>query len=43
MRWLIESYQIDARFCISIHDEVRPLQEGGYYLGSQTGAVFGEK
>ena len=22
MRWLIDSYQIDARFCISIHDEV---------------------
>ena len=22
MRWLINSYQIDARFCISIHDEV---------------------
>ena len=24
MRWLIDSYQIDARFCISIHDEVMP-------------------
>ena len=22
MRWLINSYQINARFCISIHDEV---------------------
>ena len=25
MRWLIERYQIDARFCISIHDEVVSL------------------
>jgi len=23
MNWLIEKYSIDARFCISIHDEVR--------------------
>ncbi|XP_065672765.1 DNA polymerase subunit gamma-1 isoform X2 [Hydra vulgaris] len=23
MKWLIEKYDIDARFCISIHDEVR--------------------
>lgn len=25
MRWLIDSYHIDGRFCISIHDEVRYL------------------
>jgi len=25
MRWLLETYQIDGRFCISIHDEVRYL------------------
>ena len=32
MRWLIECYQIDARFCISIHDEVRLLHEGMWAL-----------
>lgn len=25
MKWLIEEYNIDGRFCISIHDEVRYL------------------
>jgi len=25
MRWLLDSYHIDGRFCISIHDEVRYL------------------
>lgn len=25
MRWLLDSYRIDGRFCISIHDEVRYL------------------
>lgn len=25
MRWLIDTYNIQARFCISIHDEVRYL------------------
>lgn len=25
MKWLCEEYNIDARFCISIHDEVRYL------------------
>lgn len=25
MRWLMEEYDIDGRFCISIHDEVRYL------------------
>lgn len=25
MRWLLEEYDIDGRFCISIHDEVRYL------------------
>lgn len=25
MRWLFEMYNIDGRFCISIHDEVRYL------------------
>lgn len=25
MKWLCEEYDIDARFCISIHDEVRYL------------------
>lgn len=25
MNWLIEEYKIDARFSISIHDEVRYL------------------
>lgn len=25
MRWLIEDYGIDGRFCISLHDEVRYL------------------
>lgn len=25
MRWLMEEYNIDGRFCISIHDEVRYL------------------
>ena len=25
MRWLLEQYGIDGRFCISIHDEVRYL------------------
>lgn len=25
MRWLFEEYNIDGRFCISIHDEVRYL------------------
>lgn len=25
MRWLFELFQIDGRFCISIHDEVRYL------------------
>jgi len=25
MRWLLDSYDIDGRFCISIHDEVRYL------------------
>lgn len=25
MKWLFEEYNIDGRFCISIHDEVRYL------------------
>lgn len=25
MKWLMEEYDIDGRFCISIHDEVRYL------------------
>ena len=25
MRWLLEEYNIDGRFCTSIHDEVRYL------------------
>ena len=25
MKWLLEEYGIDGRFCISIHDEVRYL------------------
>jgi len=25
MRWLLDTYHIDGRFCISIHDEVRYL------------------
>lgn len=27
MAWLIREYDIDARFCISIHDEVRNFLE----------------
>ncbi|XP_074645763.1 DNA polymerase subunit gamma-1-like isoform X2 [Tubulanus polymorphus] len=29
MRWLFEEYDIDGRFCISIHDEVRYLVKSG--------------
>ena len=25
MKWLLDEYEIDGRFCISIHDEVRYL------------------
>jgi len=29
MKWLIRKYDIDARFCVSIHDEVSLMRHKG--------------
>ena len=39
MRWLLNVYKIDGRFCISIHDEVSKRGRGGVDGGLESFAI----